>query len=289
MPQGSYTVKQAAQLTGIPEATLRMWERRYGIVEPRRSPSGYRLYSERQIGVLREMAAQVRAGVPASLAARAVLVSAESWPHLAATTPGDDDLVAAAASLDPTVLDEVIAHAFAHDDFENVADNWLLPQIIALGDAWESGRLTVAQEHFASAGLMRAIGAVFDEAPASNGSPVLIGLLAGERHEIALYAFATCLRRRGTNVVYLGADLPRDEWVQAAVGRGARAAVIGVSSRRAVNRAVELVELFSELRPPVSVWVGGGKRRSVSGAHDLPDKVSEAAAILHLSVKTGRA
>ena len=289
MPHGSYTVKQAAQLTGIPQATLRMWERRYGIVEPRRSESGYRLYSDSQLRRLREMAAQVRAGVPASLAARALLAAAETWPQRQHAVTDEDDLVAAAATLDPILLDEVITRAFARTDFETLADEWIRPQIVALGEAWESERLTVAQEHFASAGIMRAIGAVFDEAPATDGSAVLVGLLEGERHEIVLYAFATCLRRRGVNVVYLGADVPSDEWIRAAAERGARAAVIGVSTHKAAAKAQELTERMADLKPPVSVWVGGGRRAKVKQAQALPDDVAEAAAILQLSLRTGRA
>lgn len=284
-----YTVKQAAQLTGIPEATLRIWERRYGIVEPHRSPSGYRLYDDAQLARLRSMAAQVRAGVPASHAATAILAAAEAWP-VAAVASDTDDLVAAAASLDSVGLEQLIERAFGRAEFEQVADGWILPQIGALGDAWAEGRLTVAQEHFASAALMRAIGSVFDAAAKrATGSAVLVGLPAGERHELALYAFATCLRRRGINVVYLGADIPTAEWEQAAAERGARAAVIGVSSRRAIGVAQSVVDLLTELRPPVSAWVGGSRRGKVTGAQCLPDGVAEAAAILQLNLTTGRA
>ena len=52
-----YTVSQAEALTGIPSTTLRAWERRYGIIAPRRTEGGYRLYDAAQIAMLREMAA----------------------------------------------------------------------------------------------------------------------------------------------------------------------------------------------------------------------------------------
>lgn len=284
-----YTVKQVAALTGVAEATLRVWERRYDVVRPSRTPGGYRLYDDSQVGALREMASLVEAGVPASRAAEAVrgLPSAGEAPVTG--LPGPEELVAAAASLEPARLDDVLRRAFAAGAFEEVADGWILPQLIRIGDAWEAGELSVAQEHFASAGLMRAISAEFDAAPAAAGGPtVLVGLPEGDRHQLALMTFATCLRRRGVNVVYLGSDIPVQEWVRAADGRRARGAVIGVTSERSVQPAQAVIDRLAAVSPPLSVWVGGSHRTGVSGAHQLPDAVAEAASILHISLVAGR-
>ena len=284
-----YTVKQVAALTGVAEATLRVWERRYDVVRPSRTPGGYRLYDDSQVGALREMASLVEAGVPASRAAEAVRGLPGAGDSPVSGRPGPEALVAAAASLEPAQLDDVLRRAFAAGSFEEVADGWILPQLARIGDAWESGELSVAQEHFASAGLMRAISAEFDAAPAVTGGPtVLVGLPAGDRHQLALLTFATCLRRRGVNVVYLGSDIPVEEWVRAADGRRARAAVIGVTSERFVERAQAVVDQLAAVSPPLSVWVGGSHRTAVSGVHQLPDAVAEAASILHISLASGR-
>lgn len=292
-----YTVKQVAALTGVAEATLRVWERRYAIVQPARSTGGYRLYDDRQLALLREMAGLVDAGVPASRAADTVRTSftAAAGGHLQGL-PGVGDLIEAAASLDPAGLATVIGQAFASGPFEEVADTWLLPQLGRLGDAWVSGRLTIAQEHFASAGLMRAIAGVYDRAGAGGadagaegeGGSVVVGLPAGERHELPLFAFAACLRRRGVNVVYLGADVPTAEWRVAVARRHARAAVVGVTSPGAVVTGQAVVDELRAAVPPLGVWVGGSRRSEVAGAHALPDAVSEAAAHLHRSLLAGR-
>ena len=295
-----YTVKQVATLTGVAEATLRVWERRYAVVSPSRTPGGYRLYDDNQVEALREMASLVEAGVPASRAADTVRGLPGSGVVGASTTVGDadapsaerpeaDELVSAAASLEPARLTEVLRRAFASGSFEEVADGWLLPSLVRIGEAWEAGELTVAQEHFASAGLMRAISATFDAAPvAATGPTVLVGLPAGDRHQIALLTFATCLRRRGVNVVYLGSDIPVEEWVRAADGRRARAAVIGVTSERFVERAQAVVDGLAAVSPPLSVWVGGSHSGAISGVHHLPDAVAEAASNLHVSLAAGR-
>ena len=64
-----FTIKTVVQEIGIPPATLRAWERRYGVLSPGRSEGGYRLYSERDIAILRWLKRQVDAGVSISRAA----------------------------------------------------------------------------------------------------------------------------------------------------------------------------------------------------------------------------
>lgn len=287
-----YTVKQVSALTGVAEATLRVWERRYDVVRPERSAGGYRLYDDTQLALLREMAALVDAGVPASRAAASVreLAPAPAAPNGAAPTrPSADEFIAAAASLEPAVLADVLARALASGPFEEVADGWILPQLVRLGEGWERGELSVAQEHFASAGVMRAVAAVFDAAPVATGGPaVLVGLPAGDRHQLALLCFATCLRRRGVEVVYLGADIPTSEWVRAAERRRARAAVVGVTATTRISVAQELADALRQVSPPLSVWVGGSLRDAVEGVHPLPDRVADAAALLHVSLAAGR-
>lgn len=289
-----YTVKQVAALTGVAEATLRVWERRYEVVRPVRSSGGYRLYDDAQLAVLREMAALVEAGVPASRAAASVaeLTAMPAAPEDAGAVsarPDGSEFVAAAASLEPAALADVLGRALASGPFEEVADDWILPQLVRLGQAWESGELSVAQEHFASAGLMRAVAAVFDAAPATAGGPaVLVGLPAGDRHQLALLCFATCLRRRGVEVVYLGSDIPTGEWVLAAERSRARAAVVGVTATTTLTVTQELIDALRRVSPPLSVWVGGSLRDAVDGAHPLPDRVAEAAALLHRSLAAGR-
>lgn len=277
-----YTVSQAAALTGIPTATLRAWERRYGVIEPTRTEGGYRLYNATQIALLREMVARIEGGMRPAQAAASL-----AGPRKRAGSLGDPDLVAAAASLDPARLQATIEEAFAASAFEVVVTTWLLPQLRALGEAWADGRVSVAQEHFASAGLMTAVASKFAETVADpNGATVLVGLPAGARHQLALYAFATCLRRLGLNVLYLGADLPAEEWLSAARVQRPRAAVLGAHSPRDAAAGGLVVEALAGSSIPV--WVGGATANEVQGATPLPDDPPEAARQLHRILRDQR-
>lgn len=285
-----YTVKQVSSLTGVTDATLRAWERRYGVVEPSRSPGGYRLYDDAQLALLREMAQMVHAGVPASRAAAALRSRTDELDVPGTTSvPDTAELIEAARALNPQHLRQVLDNAFASGTFEQVAEDWLPRQLLSVGEAWESGRLTVAQEHFASAGLMRAIAEVFNAAPEPNpAQPVIVGLPPGARHDLMLFAFATCLRRLGSGVVYLGTDVPVESWLRAAAESLPRAAVLGVTAAREVPAAKAIVEGLNAVAPPLTVWVGGSQRLQVPGAHPLPDEVARAAATLHRSLLAGR-
>lgn len=285
-----YAVKQVATLTGVSEATLRVWERRYGVVEPARSPAGYRLYDDEQVATLRAMAALVRDGVPASIAAQTLLGS-EPRPSAgtADTDGGAFDLVSAAALLDPSLIHAVLADAFAASSFDDVVDHWLPSELKRLGEAWEAGRLTVAQEHFASAAVTRHLASHFEQAPPRGGAPVLVGLPQGGRHEVMLLAFAACLRREGVNAIYLGADVPLADWATVASEVNARIAVLGVHLEDDVAPAQAVVDELSALRPPVTVRVGGRNRHRIHGARPLEERVSQAAAATARDLRAGAA
>lgn len=288
--KGRYTVKQVAALTGVLETTLRVWERRYGVVTPTRSDGGYRLYDDAQVARLRAMAALVADGVPASVAAR-------SLDETPAPTPTERpdldhlDLVSAATSLDTARLDTVLERALSSEPVEQVADEWLLPQLARLGRAWESREASVAHEHFASAGVLRALGRTFAEtaSDAAGAGPVLVGLPPGSHHELGLLSFATCLRRQGIDVAYLGADVPLADWESAAQDLRPRAAVVGVPLSARVPRAQEVVDRLHGISPPVAVWVGGGLAERVRRAETLPAAVADAARVVATALRAGRA
>ncbi len=285
-----YAVKQVSALTGVAEATLRVWERRYAVVVPARSPAGYRLYDDDQVAVLRAMAALVHNGVPASLAAQTVLGT--TTPRHTGTSDLSQeslDLVTAAAELNPGLMHSLLSEAFAATSFDDVVDCWLPYELERLGEAWQSGRLSVAQEHFASAAVARHLSAHFDDAEPRGGVPVLVGLPQGGRHELMLMAFAACLRRAGVNTIYLGADVPLDDWKTVASEVGARAAVLGVHLEEDVEAAQSVVNQLSAVRPPVAVRVGGKSRHKITGARLLEDRVSQAAAAMARDLRAGAA
>ena len=104
-----------------------------------------------------------------------------------------------------------------------------------------------------------------------------------------LLAFAACLRRAGVNTIYLGPDVPLDDWKSVASEVGARAAVLGVHLESDVEAAQSVVDQLAALSPPVAVRVGGRSRHKISGARLLEDRVSLAAAAVARDLRAGAA
>ncbi len=261
-----YTIKQAAIRTGVSVEVLRAWERRYGIVRPERTPSGYRLYDDLTIDRLRAMRQLIDSGWSASQAAHEIEsngVPASPAPTVRPQTSDDDTadiagaFVEAAAALDDARVEAVLDDLFAAGSFERVIDERVMPALRALGEAWAAGTVSVAAEHAASHATLRRLSAAFEAAGRLVVEfPVLVGLPPGSRHELGALAFATAARRRGIGVVYLGADVPEASWIDAAQVTRARGVVIGIPTIDDGAAAQGVAEAVSDL-PGVLVAAGG--------------------------------
>lgn len=279
-----YTVKHAAQLTGIPAATLRMWERRYGVVTPSRSDAGYRLYDENALRRLRTMGSLVEAGWSARQAAERVLAEDPGDEMLASSqrsepSLGDfDALVRIAVDFDAAGLEEVLDATFGAASFEHVADGWLLPALTRVGDAWSNGEVNIAGEHFVSASVQRRLAAAYEAAGQPIGAGrVAVGLARGSRHELGILAFAVALRRCGLDVVYVGADLPVEAWLELVEDRSPMGVVLAAPTSDDVVAVTETVQAVSHAHPHVKPFVGGAWQAQVNGAESLGHSIGPAA------------
>ena len=288
-----YTIKQAALRSGVNVALLRAWERRYGIVAPTRTDSGYRLYDEAAIERLRAMRALVDAGWSAKQAAERVTGATETeldtltGAAQAGVSDGTDPVrafVDGAARIDAVQIERTLDDMFAVGTFERIVEDRLYPALEALGDGWARGDVDVAGEHAASAAVVRRLSMAFEAAGTSaNGrGAVLVGLPPGSRHEIASLAFATAARRAGLPVVYLGADVPVASWVAAVERTGARAVAFGVVMDDDVAFADQVVGALRAAHPELVVAVGGHRAPTVGngGVVRLPGRLSDAVAEL---------
>lgn len=292
-----YTIKEASSRTGVPIASLRAWERRYGVVRPHRTSSGYRLYDDQAVAALSAMRQLVEDGwSPATAAAAIVREGPESVLGRAtrAVSAGDsgasgperrlagerlregelraasqptahpegpaltEALLEAAAAVDGAAIESVLDRGFALGTFESVVDGWLMPTMRALGDAWAEGRVDVSGEHAASYAVMRRLGQSFAAASSlSDGPRILVGLPGGSHHELGALAFATAARRRALTVVYVGADLPLDSWQRAVRAFPTEVAVLGVPTPADRSTAEETARALHRTKPGMVVAVGG--------------------------------
>lgn len=272
------TIKKVAELTGVAEHTLRAWERRYGLVEPARSDSGYRLYDDAAVATIRRMLTLVEDGWSPRKAAR----------ECARRDQVDRDgsraraeLLEAATHLDATSAERILGEQFEREEFERMADEWLLPTLAVLGRAWARGQVSVAGEHIVATAVMRRLSAAYDAAPPSvGGATVVIGAPPGVVHELGILTFAIAARRAGLHTVYLGARVPAPAWLEAAAESRARHAVTSLHRRSDAVRLEPVAEALAGL-PGLQLWVGGQHQASAPAVfRPLGHSVAAAAATL---------
>ena len=286
--QTLFTIQQAAQMVGVTQATLRTWERRYAVVVPRRTETGYRTYDPPAIARLTTMRRLVEEGWSPKNAAAAILGGDVAVDASTAAAPPDrqpdagvlqtEDFLTAVARMDVVGVERSLDAGMAGGSFEHAVDSWLMPTLVALGDEWARGAVDVAAEHAASHLVLRRLSAAFQAAGSrSRGPKVVVGLPAGSQHELGSLAFATALRRLGHDVLYLGPSVPEASWLAAVRAHGADAAVLSVVTEADRPTARTAVDALRADSPGTLIAVGGAASTSLgTDVHELPAGIADA-------------
>lgn len=245
-----YNIQAVAEATGVPSITLRSWERRYGVPEPKRDAKGYRLYSERDIAVTHWLRERVQQGIGISRAVHMlrVLTGAES-DHAPASAFDPETmrarLMGAAVQLDSQGIARVLSEALIVGSVEDVALSVIQPVLYQIGDGWSSGKVSVTMEHVASAQLRSHLEQLIHISPSPLRSErFVVGCAPSEMHELGALMLALFLRRRGFDVVYAGASVEPASLVTDALH--SRATGVLLSAMTAVSAGL-LSDVFREL------------------------------------------
>jgi DNA-binding transcriptional MerR regulator len=210
---GHLRIGQLARRTGVSPELLRAWEQRYGLLQPTRTPGGFRLYSAADEARVQRMQRLVASGLAAAQAAHLVLSDDEPPPPTApppATTleNATDTLTASLDRLDEQAANTALDRLLAAYTVETVLQQVILPYLHRLGERWAAGEVSVAQEHFASNLLRGRLLGLAQGWGQGRGPGAILACVPGEQHELGLLAFGVALRRRGWRITYLGTDSP---------------------------------------------------------------------------------
>jgi DNA-binding transcriptional MerR regulator len=258
----SYRIKSVATLTGITPSTLRAWERRYGLITPGRSDSGYRLYSEADIKLFQRMQSLVDGGLAPSEAAAVLRGDATGLAPAGLSDAGLSeirrDLLDALLALDSEAAVQA-ARPLMSCSFEQRFDEVLLPVLREIGSRWARGEATVPQEHFASAFVReRVVSAMASIATPEAASEVVCAGAPGEQHELGLLIVAANLALRGWRVTYLGLEVPLDSLVPLLAERSPPLLCTSLVRPIEANACLAFATKFREVAPPPTMVVIGG-------------------------------
>lgn len=257
--RGPFRIQVVAERAGVPAATLRAWERRYGVPSPARTTSSYRLYSVEDIERVRSMRQLCEGGMSASEAAKLVLAT---HPVLQPSPPSGDVLdevkqriLRAADDFDSERLDaELLRLAFSGDAI-TVHERVVSPLLVEVGHSWAEGSLNVAQEHFLSERLEAMLRNALTFLRPAAGEPVFLACVSGEHHVLGLLGAALKLAGSGASPTLLGADTPPEAIAEVVARRRPR--LVGLSVTRVPARPKTLFEAYSAAMDGVPWMVGG--------------------------------
>jgi DNA-binding transcriptional MerR regulator len=277
-------IGEVARRTGVSTDLLRAWERRYGLLQPERAEAGYRLYSEGDVARVARMQELLRDGLAAAEAAAQARADADGGAASEPAAPRREvdvqRLAEALARFDDTAAHEAFDRLLADFTGTAVLEHAVLPLLRSLGERWERGDASVAEEHFASnliRGRLLGLARGWD---GGGGPRAVLACASGERHDLGLVAFGIALRAHGWRVTFLGADTPA-ETLAVAVAAVAPAAVVVVALDRA--RLDGDAGVLAEIARAAPLWVAGDVDEALAerlGARLLDSDPVEAAAVV---------
>ena len=222
-----YSVKRISDLTGINPVTLRAWERRYGVLKPERNENRYRLYSDRDLAILRWLINKKNSGVSISTASENLhdMIAQNDWPEVipfgiaqaktVSLVPPQryaEDLFDLLKNHYEIEAARLFEDAISKFDLETLIEKIIIPTLISVGEAWFQGEIMISTEHFATAFVLSRLNNLYISLPIVNKGPkILIGGAPSEEHEMGALMMAVLLRNRGYRVEFLGANLHLDD------------------------------------------------------------------------------
>lgn len=212
-------IGELSRRTGVSPEVLRAWERRYGLFAPQRTEGGFRLYPAADVARINAMKRLLAEGVSASEAARRIAAGRSdeitSTPDPSLFDARRDALEDALLSYDESAAHGVIDRILMEFDAETLMRSVFLPVLAEIGDLWEGGAVSVAQEHFASSLIRRRLGGLTRGWEDGIGPRALIACPPEEEHDIPLLMFGIALGNRGWRITYLGSRTPVSDLLKA--------------------------------------------------------------------------
>lgn len=211
-----YSIKDLEKLTGIKAHTIRIWEKRYNLVDPSRTATNIRFYSDEDLKRLLNVSILNRYGFRIS---NIVSMTNEELNNKLMDLSSKDpvfnheveSLVLSMIEMDEQRFDKILSSSIIKFGFESTITEVLHKFLEKIGVLWQTGTITPAQEHFVSNLIRQKLILAIDGqhvTPHTNAKTFLLFLPEQEYHEIGLLFFHYLIRKHGHQVIYLGQNVP---------------------------------------------------------------------------------
>ena len=277
---GAYSIRDLERLSGIKAHTIRIWEKRYGLVEPQRTTTNIRTYCDSELKKLLNISILNRNGIKISKIAR--MGQNEMTDRINQITYHESDtrsqvegLTIAMIDFDEIQFERILARSIIQFGFEGTIIKIIYPFFVKIGLMWQTGVINPAQEHFVS-GLVRqkifvALDGLINNENA-NSKRFLFYLPEGELHELGILFFAYLAKKRDHQVIYLGQSVPTNDITEMVRIKPFDALVTAFVSSINSRNMLSYVEMLSEKTGKIPLFISGSQTENIQ--HDLPSNVT---------------
>jgi MerR family transcriptional regulator, light-induced transcriptional regulator len=273
MQSVEYSIKDIENLTNIKAHTIRIWEKRYGIIKPDRSDTNIRSYSEEELRKLLNISILINNGIKIShIAAFSQSEIKEKAFFLLQNTNDTEshikNMVMAMVELNESKFEKILSKSIINLGFEKTMMNLVYPFLAHIGVLWQTGSINPAQEHFISNLVRQKLVSSIDSIEFKenrNNKKFMLFLPEGEWHELGLLFYYYILKARGHQVLYLGQSTPLNSLMQSAeIWPSDFLVLFAISSFYGASYSDYLLELSANFKSS-KIIVAGDQLKLITG------------------------
>ncbi len=275
----TYTIKDLEKLSGIKAHTIRIWEKRYGLIEPERTSTNIRTYCDLDLKRLLNISLLNQNGLKISKIARLSNDElSDKINHLQQNSTDTESQIKSLAlsmiELDEEKFEKIISRVVIQLGFEDTMINVIYPFFQRIGIMWQTGIINPAQEHFVSNLIRQKLIVAIDSQININQTghkSFILFLPEGELHELGLLFFAYLIKKRGHRLIYLGQSVPMNDLIEITRLKPSDYIVTSfVSSINGQDISLYLKNLSERLKNE-TIFISGGQTENLTG--ELPSNV----------------
>ncbi len=217
---GQYSIKELEQLSGIKAHTIRIWEKRFKIIEPSRTATNIRYYSDLDLKKIINVSLLNTNGIKISKIADMSLDDMNKKVLEISDLHNDtaihiDRMVIAMIDMEEELFEKILNNLILRYSFEKTITEIIYPFLEKIGVLWQTQNIIPAHEHFISNLIRQKIIVAIDglPIPPKAAKKILIFLPEGEMHELGLLFYHFLIRKAGYRTYYLGQNVPHEDLI----------------------------------------------------------------------------
>lgn len=260
-----YTLNELEKLTGILAATIRVWERRYKIIQPKRTDTNRRWYDDEDLKKLINISILNQNGIKISRIARYSVSDLEEQVELLSKDADVSDnqiksLIFAMLTFNGHSVNEILLKSIINIGFEETFLNLVFPFLKRIGIMWHTGTANIGAEHFITNVLRGILITAIDSIPSGTDphrKRAVLFLPDNELHELGLLFYSYLIRKSGHDVLYLGQTTPVSALIEACEKWHADILVTGTLSELSVSEPENYLQDLSTTFNTQKILVSG--------------------------------